>query len=79
MPTLTITVNQKRYGFVKELLQNLKGVKVNDTPAEADDYVPQTKEQILAGLKESVEELKLIKAGKIKAENWDEFYQSLQS
>ncbi|EMY04698.1 hypothetical protein LEP1GSC029_0323 [Leptospira interrogans str. 2002000626] len=46
-----------------ELLQNLKFVRVKQT---IEDKEP-TKKEILADLAESIQEMKLIRAGKLKA------------
>jgi hypothetical protein len=60
MKTLTIQVPDKKYPFFKELVKNLGFVK-----EVATDDGP-TKEQILEGIREAVEEVKAIKAGRKK-------------
>ncbi len=60
MKQLTIQVPDKKYPFFIELVDNLgfKKIETEDEP---------TKEQILKGISEAVEEVKQIKAGKKKA------------
>jgi hypothetical protein len=61
MKQLTIQVPDNKYAFFVELVKNLGFVK-NVTPT--DDA---NKEQILAGIREAVDEVKQIKAGKKQA------------
>ena len=61
MKQLTIQVPDKKYPFLIELINNLGFKKI-----EKNDDEP-TKEQILAGIREAVEEVNQIKAGKKKA------------
>jgi len=61
MKQLTIQVPDKKYRFFKELINNLGFVN------EVKDDDEPTKEQILAGLRDAVEEVNQIKAGKKKA------------
>ena len=61
MKQLTIQVPDNKYRFFKELVNNLgfaKSVEVSEEPA---------KEEILTGIREAIEEVKSIKAGKKKA------------
>lgn len=41
--------------------------------SDADDELPPTKEQLLADLKEALEEVKLYKQGKIQLQTLDDF------
>jgi hypothetical protein len=71
MKTLTIKVPDKKYPFFKELVKNLgfvKEVVTDDQP---------TKEQILDGIREAVEEVKLIKAGKLKGRKAEDLFNEL--
>lgn len=57
---VTIDIKDSKAGFFMELIKSLsfvKKVKVEEAP---------NKKQILAGVKQGVEEMKLIKAGKLK-------------
>jgi len=60
MKQLTIQVPDKKYPFFMELVTNLGFKKI-----ENDDE--PTKEQILTGIREAMDEVKQIKAGKKKA------------
>jgi hypothetical protein len=60
MKQVILKVPDKNYNFFMELIKNLdfvKKVEENDEP---------TREQILQDIKESVKEVNLIKAGKLK-------------
>lgn len=70
MKQVTIQVPDKKYPFFLELVDNLGLKKVHS------DNKPG-KEQVLAGVKEAVEELKLVKAGKKKARNAEDFLNEL--
>lgn len=61
MKTILIKIPDQKYPFFKELIKNLGFVKEIPTTAEP------TKEDILAGIHEAVEEVKQIKSGKKKA------------
>jgi hypothetical protein len=61
MKQLTLTITDKKYPLFMELVKSLPFVKKIE---EADDE--PTKEEILAGIKEAVKEVNLIKAGKMK-------------
>jgi hypothetical protein len=63
MKTLTIKVPDKKYPFFIELIKNLNLDLVKE--AKTDDE--PTKEQILTGIREAVDEVNAIKAGKKKA------------
>jgi len=64
-----LDIKDDKAGFVMELLNNLKFVKVKPlTPYKA---------KVLENLKEAVEEVNLIKAGKIKAKSLSEFLDEL--
>jgi len=64
-----LEINDKKAGFVMELLQNLSFVKTKTlTPYKA---------KILEDIKEAVDEMNLIKAGKLKARNAEELFQEL--
>jgi len=70
MKQLTIQVPDKKYPFFLELDNNLGFKKI-----ENDDE--PTKEQILGGIREAVEEVKQIKAGKKKIVLLNAFWDSL--
>ncbi|WP_000815687.1 hypothetical protein [Leptospira interrogans] len=63
MKQVILNVPDNKYPFLMELLQNLKFVRVKQT---IEDKEP-TKKEILADLAESIQEMKLIRAGKLKA------------
>lgn len=60
MKEITVQVPEKNYSFFIELVKRLGFVKLK----KADDE--PTKEQILQDIEESVEQVKQIKAGKLK-------------
>ena len=71
MKHLTIEVPEKKYPFMLELVRNLGFAKIED-----EDHEP-TKEEILQGIREAVEEVKLAKQGKIKLQSAEEFLNEL--
>ena len=66
MKQITVLVPDKKYPFFLELVNSLGLKKVNQTDKLG-------KHQIIAGVREAVEEMKLIKAGKKKARNAEDF------
>jgi hypothetical protein len=64
-----LDIKDTKAQFVMELLQSFSFVKAKPlTPYKAD---------ILEGIKEAVEEMNLIKAGKLKARNAEDFLNEL--
>jgi len=64
-----LEIKDTKAPFVLELLKNLPFVKAKTlTPYKA---------KVLEDVKEAVEEMNLIKAGKLKARNAEELYQEL--
>ena len=70
MRQVIVEIPDKKYPFFLELVKSL-GLK-NVSPAEKHG-----KNEIRAGIKEAVEEMKLIKAGKKKARNAEDFLNGL--
>jgi len=70
MKQVTVQVPDKKYPFFLELVHSLGLKKVGPDNKTG-------KEEILAGVKEAVEEMKLIKAGKKKARNAEDFLNEL--
>ena len=64
-----IDVKDNKAGFIMELLRSLSFVKAKP--------ISSTKAQILEELKEAVDEMKLIKAGKKTARNAEDFVDEL--
>ena len=61
MKQVILSVPDKKYGFFIELVKNLGFVKkVKEVTQESG------KDEILAGIHQAVEEVRLIKAGKLK-------------
>ncbi len=66
---LLLEVKDDKAPFVLELLKNLKFVKTRElTPTKAD---------VLASLKQSFEEVKLIEAGKLKGRRAEDLFDEL--
>lgn len=64
-----LEIKDAKAQFVMELLKSLSFVKAKPlTPYKAD---------VLEGIKEAVEEMKLIKAGKLKVRNAEDFLNEL--
>jgi len=59
MKQVVLDVEESKYGFLMELLENLDFVKVQEDTADS-------KEEIVESLKQSFRELKLYKEGKLK-------------
>jgi hypothetical protein len=70
MKQVTIQVPDKKYPFFLELIESLGLKKVRRSSKYG-------KEQILDGVKEAIEEIKLVKAGKKKARNAEDFLNEL--
>lgn len=70
MKHVIVEIPDKKYPFFIELVKSL-GLK-NISPTEKNG-----KNEIRAGIKEAVEEMKLIKAGKKKARNAEDFLNGL--
>jgi hypothetical protein len=60
MKQITISVPDKKYEFFIELVKNLEFVK------EVEEVKEPSKKEILAGIRQAVKEVKLIKAGKLR-------------
>jgi hypothetical protein len=71
MKQVTLHITDKKYPLFMELVKSLDFVK----KVEADDE--PTKAEILEGLKQAVEEMKLIKAGKLKGRPAEELFNEL--
>lgn len=66
---MLLDIKDSKAEFVLELLKNLSFVKTKTlTPYKAN---------ILEGIKEAVEEMKLVKAGKLKARNAEDLFNEL--
>ncbi|EKT84897.1 hypothetical protein [Leptospira santarosai] len=63
MKQIILNVPDQKYPFLMELLRNLNFVNVQESGEEKEP----TKKEILEDLTESVQEMKLIRAGKLKA------------
>ena len=70
MKQVTVQVPDKKYPFFLELVNSLGLKKVSQADKSG-------KGQIIAGVREAVEEMKLIKAGKKKARNAEDFLNEL--
>ena len=70
MKHVTVQVPDKKYPFFLELVDSLGLKKVRQNAKSG-------KEKILDEVKEAVEEMKLIKAGKKKARNAEDFLNEL--
>ena len=71
MKQVTIHIPDNKFPFFMELIKSLKFIKRIDAKEET------SKEQILQGLQEAVEEVNLVKAGKKKAQPLSEFLDEL--
>ena len=60
MKQVTLTIEDNKYPFLIELVNNLDFVKKVETSEGTEN------KKILNGLKQAVEEVKLVKAGKLK-------------
>jgi hypothetical protein len=71
MKQVTIHIPDNKFPFFMELIKSLKFIKRVETEEGT------SKEQILEGLQEAVEEVNQIKAGKQKAQPLSEFLDEL--
>ena len=60
MKNILLTVPEKHYPFILELVQSFDYLKVKETKEE----VAPTKKEFLDGMREAMEDVKQIKAGK---------------
>jgi len=58
---IVLNVTPRKYDFLMELLRNFDFVKV-----EEENYDGDSREEIIANLKETAKDLKLLKAGKLE-------------
>ena len=72
-----IDVKDTEAPFVLDLLRRFDFVRVRPAEEIDDDEPELTKEQLLADVKEALEEVKLYKQGKIKLKTLDEFLDEL--
>ncbi len=73
---LVIDVKDNKAELLLEFLRTLTYVKVDHVAANDTDAEPD-KAGILAGVKEAVEEMKLVKAGKLKGRDAMDFLNEL--
>lgn len=71
MKQITIHIPDNKFSFVMELIKSLNFIKRVDTEEET------SKEQILQGLQDAVEEVNQIKAGNKKAKPLSDFLNEL--
>ena len=72
MKDIVISIPDNEYGFFMKLIKNLDFVTIK----EPEEQTP-SKEEFLNGLKEAVEEVKEMKAGKKKGQTLEEFLNEL--
>lgn len=71
---------RKLLKYVKKLVSQQQEEERQATPAVAEDteeYRPLTKAELIADLNEMCEEVKLIRAGKLKGQTWEDFKHEL--
>ncbi|MCK4664887.1 MAG: hypothetical protein KAT68_18595 [Bacteroidales bacterium] len=61
MQQIILNIPDNKYKFFLELIKNFNFVKVKE-----DEYIEPTKEEILEGLKDAFNEVRLHQEGKIK-------------
>ena len=71
--SLNLNINRNKLPFFFELINNFDFVKI-----EAEDIEP-SKEEILASIKQGLEEVKLIEQGKLKSKPLKQFLNELQN
>ena len=71
MKQVTLHIPDNKYPFFIELVKNLDFVKT------IDDEINPSKKEILVGLQHAIAEVKLIKAGKKKAQSLNDFLNEL--
>ncbi|MEO8149272.1 MAG: hypothetical protein ABI723_16625 [Bacteroidia bacterium] len=74
MKQVTLQIPDKKYPFFMELIKSLDFVK--KVRAKEEDREP-TKEEILDGIKQAVNDVNLIKSGKLKAKPLNQFLDEL--
>ncbi len=62
---ILLEVKDEKVAFVMELLSSLKFVKAK-TLDNDEEHTLNEKEELIADIKQAVEELKLVRAGKLK-------------
>ena len=69
---IVLNVMPRKYDFLMELLQNFNFVKVVEEENDGD-----SREEIIANLKQTAKDLKLLKAGKLETRPLNEFLNEL--
>jgi hypothetical protein len=71
MATLTVEVEDKELGFLRDLLKRFPFVKISEDVAEDSD------EEIRANIREGVREMVLVEKGNLKSRSAREFLKEL--
>jgi len=69
---IVLNVMPRKYDFLMELLQNFDFVKVVEEEKDGD-----SREEIIANLKQTAKDLKLLKEGKLETRSAREFLEKL--
>ena len=73
MKNILLSVPEKHYSFILELVHSFDYIKVK----EANEEPAPTKEEFLNGMRGAIEEVKLIKAGKKKGKPFQQLLDEL--
>lgn len=77
MKEYLIKVPDELAAKVMESLAGYSGVQVEEFEDAEEEYTPQSKEEILEGIREAVEEMNEITAGRKKALSMEELFDGL--
>jgi hypothetical protein len=72
MAILTLEIQDKKIQFFKDLISNLRFVKIMEV-----EFAEDTDEEVIANITQGVKELRLIEQGKIKATPFGDFLKEL--
>ena len=73
MKNILLSVPEKHYPFIMELVRSFDYIKIKETKEEP----APTKEEFLNGMREAIGEVKLIKAGKKKGKPFQQLLDEL--
>jgi len=76
--SMVITFKEADESLLVSLFKKLK-IKTKAVEVEKEEYVEQTKEEILEGLRIAVEEMNAIERGELKSISWEDMMAELRA
>lgn len=76
--SMVITFKEADENLLVSLVKKLK-IKTKAIETETEEYVEQSKAEILEGLRRGIEEMKAIERGEMKSISWDEMVDEVRA